>query len=406
MSTLRPAADAHDHDAHDHDAHDEHGHDEHGHDAHAGHDHDAHDEHGHDAHDHDAHDAHDEHDHDAHDHDDHGHDDHDHHGHDHAHHDHAHDLRGLSRRRLTISLLLITSYMLAEIVGGLLSGSLALLADAGHMATDAAAIGLALLAMWFAEREASAERTFGLYRTEVLAAMLNAFALWIIVGWIFFEAVHRFGAEDVHIDGLPVLIVGTGGLIVNLIAAYMLHASAEHSLNAEGAFQHVLADLLGSVGVIVAAILVMAFGWFHADPIISVVIGLLILASSWGLVTRVFHVLLEGTPEHVDVYSLCHDIEELEGVQLIHDVHCWTITSNDEAFTAHVLIDPAFDGDLDALLARMQDLAHDKYRIGHVTIQAEQSLTGCSENHHVGHLAFTARPEPPRGFSVRGLLRL
>ncbi len=323
-----------------------------------------------------------------------------------THHDHAHDLRGLSRRRLTISLFLIAGYMLAEVIGGLVSGSLALLADAGHMATDAAAIGLALLAMWFAEREASAERTYGFYRTEVLAAMLNAFALWMIVAWIFFEAYHRFAVEEVHVDGWPVLIVGTGGLIVNVIAAYMLHASAEHSLNAEGAFQHVLADLLGSVGVIIAAILVIAFDWVIADPIISIIIGLLILASSWGLVTRVFHVLLEGTPEHVDVYSLCHDIEELEGVQLIHDVHCWTITSNDEAFTAHVLVDPTYEGDMDELISRAQDLAHDKYGIGHVTIQAEQSLVSCTENHHVGHLAFTARPEASSGFSVRGLLRL
>ena len=316
-------------------------------------------------------------------------------------------MRGLSRRRLTFSLLLITGYMLAEIIGGLISGSLALLADAGHMATDAAAVGLALLAMWFAEREASAEHTYGFYRTEVLAALLNAFALWIIVAWIFFEAYHRFRIEEVvHVDGWPVLIVGTGGLIVNLVAAYLLHASAEHSLNVEGAFQHVLADLLGSVGVITAAILVIAFGWVSADPIISVVIGLLILASSWGLVTRVFHVLLEGTPQHVDVYSLCHDIEELEGVQLIHDVHCWTITSNDEAFTAHVLVDPAYEGDINALIAGIQDLAHHKYSIGHVTIQAEQSLASCTENHHVGHLAFTARPEPSRGFSVRAMLRL
>ena len=132
--------------------------------------------------------------------------------------------------------------------------------------------------------------------------------------------------------------------------------------------------------MIIAAILVIAFGWVSADPIISVVIGLLILASSWGLVTRVFHVLLEGT--------------------------CWTITSNDEAFTAHVLVDPSYEGDMDALIAGIQDLAHHKYSIGHVTIQAEQSLESCTENHHVGHLAFTARPERKRGASVRAMLRL
>ena len=348
--------------------------------------------HDHDEHDHDAHD-HDEHDHDAHDDDEHDHDahDHDHDEHDHGHHDHAHDLRGLSRRSLSFAFVLIAGYMVAEIIGGVLSGSLALLADAGHMATDAAAIGLALLAMWIAERAASAERTFGFYRTEVLAALLNAIALWIIVAWICFEAYHRFGAEGAHVDGWPVLWVGLGGLAVNVAAAFILHRSSEHSLNAEGAFQHVLADLLGSVGVVISSILIITLGWHVADPIISVVIGLLILVSSWGLMTSVIHVLLEGTPDNIDVYKLCNDLEELEGVTLVHDVHAWTITSQSDAFTAHVLIDPSYGGDKDALLTAMKRVAHEEFGIAHVTIQMEESVAGCDEDHHVDHLLQRSR---------------
>ena len=383
----------HDHDehaGHDHDAHDDHaGHDHDAHDEHAGHDHDAHDEHA--GHDHDDH-GHDEHA--GHDHDDHGHDDHDDHaGHGHGEHSHAHDLREASRRNLLISLVLITGYMFAEIVGGILSGSLALLADAGHMATDAGAIGLALGAMWISQREASPERTFGFYRVEVLAAMLNVIALWLIVAWIFFEAYHRFTIEETHVDGGPVLIVGTGGLIVNIIAALILHRSSGHSLNAEGAFQHVLADLLGSVGVIVAAVLILAFEWHLADPIISMIIGVLILVASRGLLLQVFHVLIEGTPEHIDVYELCNDIEEVEGVTLIHDVHVWTITSQSESFSAHVLIDPSHEGDVDVMITEMQDIAHNRYGIEHVTIQVESTLDGCTEDHHVGHLMHRSAAE-------------
>ena len=231
--------------------------------------------------------------------------------------------------------------MLAEVVGGVLSGSLALIADAGHMLTDAAAIVMALIAMWIAEKEASIERTFGYQRAEVLAALLNLFALWLIAGWIVFEAYHWAFREDVPINGWPVLWVGLGELLINLVVAWILHASSQHSMNVEGAFQHVIADLLGSVGVVIAAIFVLTLGWDLVDPILSVVIALLIVWSSRSLMTTVFQMLLEGVPKHIDVYSLCSDIEDVEGVTLIHDVHVWTITSGSEAFTAHVLVDPS-----------------------------------------------------------------
>ena len=190
---------------------------------------------------------------DAHDHNDHG--DHD----DQGNHDHSHDFRDASRRSLLIALALITSYMIAEVIGGLLSGSLALLADAGHMLTDAAAIAMALIAMWIAQRPASIERTFGYHRAEILAALANTFALWLIAGWILYEAFQRaFGREEVgDIHGMTVLLVGIGGLLVSLAAAWILHRSSEHSLNVEGAMQHVIADLLGSVAVVISAVLIL-----------------------------------------------------------------------------------------------------------------------------------------------------
>ena len=317
----------HDHDAHaghDHDAHAGHDHGadaEHDHDAHAGHDHEAHAGHDHGAdaeHDHDAHAGHD-HDADAgHDHD--AHAGHDHSGHDHSghDHDHAHDLRGASKKSLIIALCLISTYMFAEVIGGWLSGSLALIADAGHMLTDAAAIAMALVAMWIAEKAASVEHTFGYYRTEVLAALANLFSLWLIAGWIVFEAYHRLFVEEVEVIGWPVFIVGFGGLLINIAAAWVLHKSSEHSVNVEGALQHVIADALGSIAVIVAGAIIIITDELGnplhiVDPILSAIIALLIVYNTRKLIIRVMKVLLEGVPDHIDVYKLCHDIEEQPG---------------------------------------------------------------------------------------------
>ncbi|MCY4630478.1 MAG: cation diffusion facilitator family transporter, partial [bacterium] len=195
----------------------------------------------------------------------HGHD-HDHgHGHHHGHgHTHEHDLRGLSKRKLWGAFWLISGFMVAEVVGGILSGSLALLADAGHMVTDAASIGLAIFAMRMAERPASIERTFGHHRTEILAAMINALSLWLIAGLVMSEAYERF-FDVPEIEGSLMLIVGALGLAVNIAAAWVLHASTEHSVNVEGAFQHVMADLYGSVGVVVSGILIRTLGWNISD---------------------------------------------------------------------------------------------------------------------------------------------
>ena len=356
------------------------------HEDHAGHDHSAHQHGEEEAHDHAGHDhdAHAGHDHDA------------HAGHDHHGHDHAHDLRGASRKSLIVALCLISTYMVAEVIGGWLSGSLALIADAGHMLTDAAAIAMALVAMWIADKAASAEHTFGYFRSEILAALANLVSLWVIAGWIVFEAYHRLFVEEVEVIGWPVFIVGFGGLLINIAAAWVLHRSSEHSVNVEGAMQHVIADALGSVAVIVAGAVIiitdyMGNPWHIVDPILSAVIALLIVYNTRKLIIRVMKVLLEGVPDHIDVYKLCSDIEDQPGVTIVHDVHVWTITSGSEAFTAHVLIDPTYDGGDDALLANIKHIIHDEYGIGHATIQLERTAIDCKEDHHVDHLYAQAR---------------
>ena len=422
----------HDHDAHaghDHDAHAGHDHDDHAghdHDAHAGHDHDAHAGHDHDAHaghDHDAHEGHDHDDHAAHDHDDHAghdhdahtghdhnahtghdhdahaghdHDDHDDHsGHDHhGHaHDHAAELREASRRSLVIALVLIGGFMVAEVIGGIMSGSLALLADAGHMLTDAASIALALVAVWVAGRPESIERTFGYQRTEVLAAAFNALSLWAISGWIIWEAIERFtNHHEIHIEGGLMLIVGGIGLAVNIAAAFVLHAGSKHSLNVDGAFKHVMADLMGSVAVVISGVIVLLTDWVLIDPILSVGIAILIVLSSWRLVLRSVNVLLGGVPERIDLYALCAELEDVPGVTLIHDVHVFTVTSNFDLMTAHILVDPTFRDYEEEMQHQLRRIATEGHGIHHVTFQLCRSVTDCTEDHHVGHLQALARP--------------
>ena len=294
-------------------------------------------------------------------------------------HDRSAELRSASKQSLIGALVLITGYMFAEVIGGILSGSLALIADAGHMLTDAASIGLALVAMQFATRAASAERTFGSHRLEILAALVNALTLWLIAAWVVVEAFQRL-QEAPEVEGLLMLSVGTIGLIVNVLAAWILRRSSEHSLNVEGAFQHVMADMLGSVGVVISGTLVWAFGWTLADPIVSVVIAVLILLSTWRLLAKVVNVLLEGVPEHIDLYRLCSEMEEVEGVVLIHDIHVWTIAQGYDALNAHVLVDRALPAaELDPLLRRLRKVASQEFGIQHITIQMEQSLDGCTE---------------------------
>lgn len=303
---------------------------------------------------------------------------------------HQHGSWAASRKSLAIALFLTAGYLVAELIGGLMAHSLALVADAAHMVTDVAAIGLALLAMWAAERPASIKRTFGFYRTEILAALLNALSLWVITAWVFFEAYRRF-MNPPEVQGILMLGVGAGGLVVNCIVAWVLHRSARESLNVEGVSLHVLGDLLGSLAVVGASVLILAFGWHMADPVISVIIGLLILISSGRLLWKVSHVLMEGTPSHLDLHRLCQRLEQEAGVTGVHDIHAWSITTGYDALSAHVTTNRSTGETADQMLQRLRGIASQEFGISHITIQLEDSPEGCIEDHHIAHPIIPAR---------------
>lgn len=303
------------------------------------------------------------------------------------------DHHGVDRRRLFIALGLIIGSLVAEIGGAILSGSLALLADAGDMVTNLIAIGLALLALRLGERPATAARTFGLLRTESIAALVNALTLWVISVWILFEAYERL-TEEPEVEGGIALIAGLIVLACNVCAALSLRSAAQRNITVDGAFRHIVADGLGSVGIVISSILIITLDWTIADTIVSILLVAFIIISSIGLLRKVLHVLLEGAPEDVDVYRLCIDIEDEPGVTLIHDVHVWAIASGYNALSAHVLIDPEYDGDPYDMAPRLAEIARNDHNITHATIQIEQIGTTCAEDHHVNHLM--ARARPPR----------
>lgn len=297
------------------------------------------------------------------------------HGHDHGHgghgddHGHAHvHAREVGRKRLVVVLVLTATFMVVEFVGGILSNSLALLADAAHMLTDVAALSLSLFALWFGQRPATREKTFGYLRIEILAALFNGATLIILSFFIFREAWHRF-ADPVEIHGQLMLSVAVAGLLVNIFAAYMLHRSAGESLNVRGAYLHVLGDLLGSVGAISAAIVILLTGWTAVDPLISVLVGGLILLSSYKLVRESVDVLLEAVPSHLDVEEIRREIRSVPGVAAVHDLHVWTVTSGYFAMSGHARVT-----DLEQtqpVLAEIHQRMHDKFGITHVTVQIE-----------------------------------
>ena len=301
------------------------------------------------------------------------------------------DPSATGKHGVVAALVLIGGFTIAEVVGGLLAGSLALLAHAGHMLTDAVFLVLALVTMRLSGRS-TAEHTYGYHRTEVIAAMINALALWGISVWVLIEAYGRLSATP-EVDGRIFLIVGSIGLVVNIAAVWTVHGAAQKNAKLEATSQHMITDLLGSVAVVVAAVLVWAFGWQAADPVTAMLIGVLILASTWRLLSRVVDVLLESTPEHIDLYALCHKLEELEGVTVIHDVHCWTLAPGYVALTAHILVEPAYaaNGGHEHFLDRVRDIAYDEFDIQHLTVQVETTAGRCLELHHVDHLLATAR---------------
>jgi cobalt-zinc-cadmium efflux system protein len=283
-------------------------------------------------------------------------------------HTHRHSPARGNRRRLSIVLLLTAVYMVAELLGGLWTGSLALLADAGHMLADVAALILALMAVWFGARPATPRKTFGYYRLEILAALINGVGLVLISFFIFYEAYHRWFAQP-DIRSVPMTVVAAGGLVVNLICALLLHRDRDEDLNVRGAWLHVIGDALGSTGAIIAGALIMLFGWIAADSLISVFIGLLIVWSSWHLIRDATNVLLEGTPAHINLAAVEQAIMETDGVSDVHDLHVWTITSGREALSAHVI--HAYSLSQPTLLKELRAKLLDRFGVDHLTIQME-----------------------------------
>lgn len=295
-------------------------------------------------------------------------------------HDHGAALAGSAagrhRRRLIGALVLTLTYMAVEVIGGLLTGSLALLADAAHMLTDAGGLALALFAIRFAERPATPQKTYGYLRIEILSALANAVVLLLLTVYILYEAYRRF-VDPPEIIGGPMLAVAVVGLIVNLISMRLLAGGSSESLNVKGAYFEVLADMLGSLGVIVAALIVILTGWQLADPLIGAGIGLFIVPRTWQLLKQVTHILLEGTPPEVDVGLLERRLLDISGVNAVHDLHVWTITSGLNAMSCHVVVTDMADAGSVVNVARR--LLAEEFGIDHTTIQLEDKVLRAEE---------------------------
>lgn len=304
-------------------------------------------------------------------------------------HDHAHSHRGGVRagarhqRRLSIAFGLIGAFFVVEAVGGVLTNSLALLSDAGHMLTDVVGLGMALaaiqLATRFERRDASGQHTFGLYRLEILAAFVNALLLFGVAIYVVIEAVRRLNGEP-EVLGAQMLVIAVLGLGVNLVAFALLREGAKESLNVQGAYLEVLADTIGSVGVVIAALLLEAFGWTWVDAGVGAAIGLWILPRTWHLGRQAVRILLQAAPPQIDLDQLRRDLGGLAGVIDVHDLHVWTLTSEMENASAHLVV--GAEADTHGVLDQARDLLQTQYRIAHATLQVEPSdHRGCDEVH-------------------------
>lgn len=282
---------------------------------------------------------------------------------------HEHASAGMRHRGRLITVLALTaSFMIVEAVVGFLTNSLVLIADAGHMLTDVAGLSLALLAIWFAQRPANARKTYGYYRAEIFGALTNAMLLFGIAGYIFYEAARRF-QDPPEVSSVPLLIVASLGLSVNMAGAALLMAGAKESMNVRGALLEVAGDLLGSLGAIAAGIVLITTGWRYADPLFAAAVGLFILPRTWNLLRGALDVLFEGTPAHIKLADVQQAMLGVEGVQSVHDLHVWTVTSGFIALSGHVEVSDATDGD--AVLVAMRASLRDRFDIEHVTIQVE-----------------------------------
>lgn len=290
-------------------------------------------------------------------------------GHDHGH-DHTH---GANKKALMISFIIITVYMIIEAIGGFVTNSLALLSDAGHMLSDSISLGVGLLAFTLGEKVANYSKTYGYKRFEILAAVFNGVTLILISIYIFYEAFQRF-AEPPEVASTGMLIIASIGLVANIIVAWMLmRGDTEENLNLRAAFLHVLGDLLGSVGAVTAALLIMFLGWGWADPLASVIVAVLVLISGWRVTKDAVHVLMEGTPKNVDLDEIINTMENTQDIVSIHDLHVWSITSGQNALSCHAVVDGELSIQESQRLLRTieHDLEHKG--IGHVTVQMENN---------------------------------
>jgi cobalt-zinc-cadmium efflux system protein len=283
---------------------------------------------------------------------------------------HAHRETAAARSRgaLVAALALTGGYMVVELAGALFTGSLALFADAAHMLTDVGGLALALFAIWIASRPPTPAKTYGYYRAEILAALVNAVVLLGVAGVIVFEAWDRL-RHPAPLLGGPMLVIGALGLVVNLVGAWLLHGDAEHSLNVRAAYLEVLSDAVSSLGVLVAAGVVLATGWTAADALVSLGIALFIVPRTWRLLRQAVNVLLEAVPAHLDLAAIEGAMMQIDGVRRVHDLHVWTLTSGREAMSAHVVVDDVRESE--RLLEALHAVLHARFGIDHTTMQLE-----------------------------------
>lgn len=296
------------------------------------------------------------------------------HAHGAGHHHHG-DPRTMNRRRLMFVLVLALSYAVVELVGGILTGSLALLADSLHMVSDVAALALSLLASWMATRPATSRRTFGNSRAEILAALANGLGLAVIAVFISVHAFERF-ADPREVAGGGVMIVAIGGLVINLVSLYLLEAGRGDSMNVRGAWLHVASDALASVGVILAGAGIWAFGWNWLDPTVSLLVSILVLASAWHLVREALDVLMEAVPAHLDPEEIHGQLLGVPGVAALHCLHIWTIGSGEISLSSHLVVDPGES--TDGILQDVRTRLSDRFSIEHTTIQIEVAEAGAN----------------------------
>ena len=293
-------------------------------------------------------------------------------------HDHV-DASSTPVSRLWLALFLTGSFMIAEIVGSYVTGSLALLSDVMHMATDTFALALALIAIYLGRRAADLFRTYGYSRFEILAAAINALLLLIVAFYILYEAYIRI-AEPAEVQSVGMLVVAFIGLVVNLISMRLLTGKKDESLNVKGAYLEVWADMLGSVGVIAGAIIIYLTGWQLVDSIIAIGIGFMVFPRTWILLKECINILLEGVPVGIDLAELKQSILSVQGVAEIHDLHVWSLTKSEHSLTAHVVMNPATDGE--NLRRKIEQVLQEQYHLHHTTLQMEQENCARAEAIH------------------------